>query len=231
MFQSLELKTVIQLDESSVEVNVRDDNDTSSTPETRISVAQQVVNEILETLGVRTAASETSNAPAILPNVSVVAVATNIDEGSIARFVIASRNGTASTNISVSFQIHHARVQVELPERMEVQLRGQDAVAVAIPTINNDHAGEDGYVAISLKEDPSYLIADNERSATVNISDTIDRRQRQAEITAHAQAFLPEFTGTTSAGNLNIVSNRITQGFAEPITKSLTSEGKILFQD
>ena len=219
----------------------------TTTPENqaRISVAQLAVGSILSVLnepqGTAPPTLATESAPALVPpSVSIAAVNNTIDEGATAKFLITSRNGNSSTNISVSFHVNHVRVQVELPGAMNVQLSGQDAIAVAIPTINNDHADEDGYIAVSLTEDPSYLITENEGNAVVNISDAIDRQQRQAEITAHAQAVLPDLTGRMGANNLGIVSNRITQGFSEnanqvlelgghsSLTGMLTASGEIV---
>ncbi len=212
---------------ASVEVNVRDDNDAGSTQDTRIAVADLAVDAILDTLGVSTAASETSNTPFLLPNVSVVAVATKIDEGATAKFLITSKNGVESSKISVSFQIHHAHVQIVLPRNMEVQLGGQDQVAIAIPTINDNYANnEDGYVAVTLTENPSYLITESAGSATVNISDKVDRQQRQAEITAHAQAFLPDLNGRMGAGALETISNRIELGFSKSSNQMLALGGQ-----
>ena len=214
-----------------VVISVIADNDGGQTSESRISVASSAINSIISILNAspRTSPpnSEAESAPALVrPSVSVTAVDNTIDEGAPARFFIASRNGTYSTNISVSFQVHRARVQVELPERMEVQLRGQDTIAVVIPTINNNHAGEDGYVAISLLENSSYLIANNEGSAIVNISDEVDRQQRQAEITAHAQAFLPDLNGRMGAGTLETISNRIELGFSNSGNQMLALGGQ-----
>ena len=215
----------------SASVTVASDDITDSTPGPRISIASTAVDSILDIVNTPQTNTppnlEAESAPAIeRPLVSITTVNNTIDEGATARFMIRSRNGTESTNISVSFQVNHVRAQVELPETMNVQLSGQDAVSIAIPTINNDHADKNGYIAVSLTEDPSYLIAEDKGDAVVNISDAIDRQQRQAEITAHAQAFFPDLTGRMGASNLGIVSNRITQGFSENANQVLELGGR-----
>ena len=149
------------------------------------------------------------------PVVSITAVDDQVDEGTSARFLIASSNGAESTSISVSFQVEQVRVQVILPSSTEIQIGGQDTVSIAIPTINDNHANEDGFVAVSLLEDPDYRIAENAGRAVVNISDAVDRQNRVAELTANVQAFIPDLTGTMGANSLTTVSNRIELGFTE----------------
>ena len=128
---------------------------------TRISVAHTAVNEILSFLNPPQGnsppvTSADSSHTVTAPVVSITAVNDQVDEGTSARFLIASSNGTESTSISVSFQVEQVRVQVVLPRSTEIQISGQDTVSIAIPTINDNHANEDGFVAVSLLEDPDY---------------------------------------------------------------------------
>ena len=215
-------------------ININDTDSERTRQEARISVASLAVNTILSVLDETEQSSASPNigvasARAVaLPIVSVTAIEDQIDEGASARFSIVSRNGAESTNISISYQMHHARVQVELLGKMEVQIRGQNSVSVAIPTIKNNHADEDGYVAILLLEDPSYLIAENEGTAEVTVSDAIDRQNRLTELTAHAQALLPDLTGTMGANSLATISNRIELGFSENGNQVLNLGGQNL---
>ena len=87
-------------------------------------------------------------------------------------------------------------------------------VSISIPTVDDDRASEDGIVSIGILEHESYLISADQNMVEVIVSDAVDRHRRLTEITAHAQAFLPDLTGRMVANNLGIVSNRITQGFS-----------------
>ena len=203
-----------------VVINVNADNDGGQTSESRISVAHTAVDRILTFLnppqGSSPPITNAESSPIMTaPVVSITAVDNQVDEGTSARFLIASSNGAESTSISVSFQVEHLRVQVVLPSSTEIQIGGQETVSIAIPTINDNHANEDGYVAVSLLDNPDYQISDNEGRAVVSISDAVDRQNRVAELTANAQAFIPDLTGTMGANSLVTVSNRIELGFTE----------------
>ena len=187
---------------------------------TRISVAHTAVNEILSFLnppqGSSPPVTSAESSPIMTaPVVSITAVDDQVDEGTSARFLIASSNGTETTSISVSFQVEQVRVQVVLPSSTEIQIGGQETVSLTIPTINDNHANEDGYVAVSLLEAPDYTISENAGHAIVNISDAVDRQNRVNELTANVQAFIPDLTGTMGANSLTTVSNRIELGFTE----------------
>ncbi len=187
---------------------------------TRISIAHTAVDEILSFLNPRQVSSPPitnteSSSVIVSPEVSITAVDDQVDEGTTARFLITSSNGTESTRISVSFQVEQVQVQVVLPSSTEIQIGGQDTVSIAIPTINDNHANEDGYVAVSLLEDPDYQISENAGRAVVNISDAVDRQNRVAELTTNVQAFIPDLTGTMGANSLATVLNRIELGLSE----------------
>ncbi len=217
----------------SAEVTVKNNDFGTGTPEeqARISIADNVIDEILSlfdpTASSPPPSSEVESSPAMTPPVvSIAAVDNLVDEGTSAKFLIISKNGTESTRISVSFQVTHAHVEIDFPRQVKVQLGGQDSVAVEIPTINNNHADKDGFVAVSLIDDQSYVIEENARRAVVNISDAVDRQKRSAELTAHAQAFIPDLTGTTGANTLATVSNRIELGLSEDSQQTLELWGQ-----
>ena len=210
----------------------KDENHISpAVPPARISIANNVADKILAFLN-----PPQSNSPPITnaesspviasPEVSIAAVNNTIDEGATARFMITSRNGENSTNISVAFQVEQVRVQVVIPSNTEIQIGGQETISIAIPTINDNHANEDGYVAVSLVEDPNYQIVENAGRAVVNISDAEDRQNRVAELTANAQAFIPDLTGTMGANSLTTISNRIELGLSESNQQMLELWGR-----
>ncbi len=222
------------VDESNYSAGFRIINEnpiTTPDDESRISVASLAVTSILDILNTPPATSPSdvdaeSALTIVRPLVSIAAIESQVDEGSSARFLIMSRNGAESTNISVSFQVQQSLVEIEHPSKKVVNIAGQEAVSITIPTINNDHADDDGYVAISLLEDPSYLIAENAGRAVVNISDAIDRQQRLNTITAHAQAFIPDLIGQLGANSLATISNRIDLGFSESSNQVLEFGGQ-----
>ena len=205
---------------------------TTPDDEARISVASLAVNAILTSFETPQSSpplntNTESPSPITRPLVSIVAVEKQVDEGAPASFVISTSNRDVTSNITVSFQVQKVRVEIELPNRTSVPLSGKDQVVIAIPTINNDYAErEDGFVTITLSEDPSYLIAENGAEAIVNVSDAIDRQNRLSEITAHAQAFIPDLTGTMGANSIATISNRIKLGFSESGNQKLEFGGQ-----
>ena len=148
------------------------------------------------------------------PLISISALDTQIAEGVSARFVIKSQNGGSSTNITVSLQVHHEHVNINVPANLNVQLSGHDTRLISISTLNDNNANKDGFVNVTISEDPSYLISRNEGSATVRVSDAADRQNRVSANTEFAQAFLPEITGTIGSGTLSTISERIELGFS-----------------
>ena len=197
----------------------------------RISVAHTVVDAIIDFLN-----SPQQGSPALSPaesvaiqtrpTVSISSVDTKITEGESAIFLISTKSGGSTVNITVSLQVQQTRVQIEGPTSMEIQLGSQDTRSVSIATINDGHADEDGIISLSISESPDYLVSTTAGSAVVKVSDAIDRQNRKSEITARTQSFLPELTGVIGANTLETVSNRIDLGFSEESNQELELGGQ-----
>ena len=221
----------IQIDHifNSATITIKD-NDRKNLELPRISVAAVAASSILNlpTLSLDSPESASTDTIAVLtrPFVSISAVVSQIDEGTSARYLVMSSNGQDSTNIVVSLQIHQERVQIEGPTKINVHLNSQEPVSISIPTINNNQADEDGLITVSIMEDSSYLIVANAGTAVVGVSDAVDRQNRLSNISAHAQAFLPNLTGNIGLGTLDIVSNRIELGINEPGNQVLELGGQ-----
>ena len=201
-------KTVIVKSEDSVDV-----------PEQpRISVAQVAVAEIirynersLQGRG-QSAQGESEQVP-IRPTVSINALELTINEGDAANFIVQSRNGDGAREISVYLQISHENTLIEGSEIRYVSLSGQDSESISVPTINDDHAGKDGLISVSIQASPSFEISTGKDTAVVTVSDAIDRQQRVADITAQAQSFLPDLMGIMGSNAVDIVTQRSSQSF------------------
>ena len=206
-------------DNDSVDIT---DNDTAETIENlpRISVAQVAVNTIImnidDLLGNTSASPPVESAPTpTRPTISISEMNSQIEEGAAASFLIMAKNGADATNITVSLQVHQERVNIAGPTNLNVQLQGQNSSSLSISTLNDDHAGEDGFVAVTILEDPSYLIATNEGVATVSVSDAVDRQNRQDLLTSRVNTFMPDVIGNMAARRSEIITQRVQQGFSE----------------
>ena len=186
-----------------------DDPENLAEPE-RISIASHVATTLITTFS---NSPVPSSAEFVIgserPLVSITAIDTQIDEGGSAYFLIVSKNGRESNNISVSLQIHNESVYIEGPTTLNVQLTGQDAKSILISTLDNEHAGEDGLVSVAILESPSYLISEHERYATVKVSDIYDRNALHQKIELANLEVLPVQLRSIGANLMEVVSNRV----------------------
>ena len=186
----------------------------------RIAVAQAAVDTILTNIddllgGTSASPPIESTTVSTRPTISISVVNTQIEEGAAASFLIMTKNGGDAPNITVSLQVHQERVNIAGPANLNVQLQGQNSSSLSISTLNDDHAGEDGFVAVTILEDPSYMIATNEGVATVSVSDAVDRQNRQDLLTARVNTFMPDVVGNMAARRSEIITQRVQQGFSE----------------
>ena len=200
---------------SSVEVMVRD-----ITPEdenlARISIASNAVDAILRTLNIPGVVSPPSeSSPAIeLPKVSVVAVVPVVDEGAPVQFNI-SGSGNLNNNVLVEYTLSgdgdffdNLGQGIYRIKLSAVQPNAQ----VEITTIDDNYAEQDGTLTLTLLDGRTYDLTD-QSNASVAISDLEDRQQRTADITAQAQAFLPDLMGIMGASTVDLVTERSNQNF------------------
>ena len=190
---------------------------TTPDDEARISVASLVVDQLIDLINPPTeSASPAQTDPSLIsshPTVSISTPLKIIDEGMPIELIITTKNGDYTSNLTIAFQISQGTHLIVGSANQNVAMRGHDTVSISIPTVDDDRASDDGIVSIGILEHESYLISADQNMVEVIVSDAVDRHRRLTEITAHAQAFLPDLTGRMGANNLGIVSNRITQGF------------------
>ena len=197
----------------------------------RISIAHTAVDAIIDFLNTPQQGSPALSPAEFVaiqtrPTVSISSVDTKITEGESAIFLISTKSGGPTVNITVSLQVQQTRVQIEGPTSMEIQLGSQDTRSLSIATLNDGHADEDGFVSLSISESPDYLVSSTASSAVVRVSDATDRQNRKSDITARTQSFMPELTGAIGANTLETVSNRIELGFSEESNQVLELGGQ-----
>ena len=205
------------LGKNTVTVAIRDNDEAGQNELPRISVASVVANAILQLPQFAPPRSETAVATPSLPTVSIQAAELVVDEGGIAAFRVISLSDVDGVSISVALQVtsvgdffnfNHATTRI-------LSLRGEDSTDLYFPTIDDVLAEDDGSITVSITADSSFLIAKNQGSATVVISDAIDRQARQELITARAQAFLPDVVGNLAARTSDTIKQRFQQAFSD----------------
>ena len=223
---------VDQYEDTIIVTNPTSDDGSEPTPEARISVADVVVNKLLDLINPQPdtpAPSQSEASPEFIrPTVSISAVNDVVDEGDPIELVVLSQNGSIVNNFMVALQITRGTNLVEGPAHQNIQLNGSSAVPITIPTKNDNRASDDGVVEVTLLESENYSISANQKQneVIITISDETDRQNRLEEITAHAQAFVPELTGTLGANSLATISNRIELGFKESGNQTLELGGQ-----
>ena len=210
------------------EIEIMDDDEPDGTqqtaPEDRISVAQLVVNQLLDNPNLyQSPGSTESPAPSpVLPTISIDAVQTSVSEGSSIVFGITANGGSDSNAILVNLNINPIGDFFDFNEPTQISrsMQGQDSVQVTFPTIDDTIAETDGRLEVTIIPDSSYKIASNNGTASVIISDAEDRQLRQDLLSASTHAFLPDVVGNMAARTSSLISQRIQQGFSE--TKNIT---------
>ena len=186
-------------------------------PDARISVADVVVDSILELLNVSTDPSLTSTGSSRsdpsnnLPVISIVATSRQVDEGLPVQFLLTSRR-PLNESLRVSVNISGtAGTIVSNSTRTIAMDTQQREVRFEIPTIEDDRAEDDGYVTATVIQNPNYRI-DEDSSAVVTISDLADRERRRNQLESANQEVLPNLHNALGVASWSNVSNRI--GFA-----------------
>ena len=151
----------------------------------------------------------------VIPTVSIQAAELIVDEGGIASFRVNSLSDVAGTSITVALQVTSVGDFFEFnqPHTRTVSLQGDDSRGLFFPTIDDTYAEDDGSITLSIAAHSSYKIAENQGSATVVISDAVDRQAREDFITARAQAFLPDVVGNMAARTSETIEQRFQQAF------------------
>ena len=210
---------VDQYKDTIIVTNPMSDDGSDPTPEARISVADVVVTELLNLINPppdTPAPNQTeARSEIIRPIISIAAINQVVDEGTPIELIVISKSSYEGSNLTVTLKVTRGMTLIEGPPYQNVQLNGNERVSIAIPTKNDNRAGGDGVVTVTLIERENYSISKNQSEVNVTISDAIDRQNRLAEITTYVQAFIPDLTGTMGVNSLTTVSNRIELGFTE----------------
>ena len=214
--EDIEENYTINPDKQSASVRVQNDTinpQTSNLP--RISVAESAVISILHELDLATSPIESvESADRELAIISVVALNQNISEGEAVEFDIFS-TGQINDDLLISFAINQNGdfLTAQVPEQVKI-LKSSSKARVVINTQNDQIAEADGTITLQLQQLDSYNIS-SQNSATITVSDAVDRQIRQDLIMAGSQAFLPDVVGNMTARTSDIISQRIEQGFSE----------------
>ena len=202
---------------NSAVVNVISEDEVEETAEQpRISVAQNAVNAILNTLSnvIGTSPPQDESQP-FVPTVSIHAVNPIVEEGGTAEFVVSTGTKLESLGVSVSLQVNPTGDFFDFSEPItrSVHLHGQNSVPISFQTIEDNIAEPDGQIEVTIVVNSAYKIATDKGHANTIISDTSDRKMRQDLLTASSQAFLPDVVGNSVARTTEIINRRVIQGF------------------
>ena len=219
--------------EISAEVEIIDNDQGEQVTQPRISVAQSVVNAILNNpnlygnsaLTERVAPSPT---PLILPTISIDAIQPQVNEGSPVVFSITSKSEPSSITTQVKLSVNPIGNFFEFSESIQISrtLQSQESASIVFPTLDDTIAEDDGQLEVSIIPDSSYKIALNQGTSSVIISDALDRQIRQDLLTTSSQAFLPDVVGNMVAKTSDLISQRIQQGFSETRNVALKLGGE-----
>ena len=141
---------VDQYEDTITVTNPMSDDGSDPTPEARISVADVVVTKLLDLINLppdTPAPNQTeARSEVIRPIISISAINQVVDEGTPIELVVMSKSGYEGSNLTVTLKVTHGTTLIEGPPFRNVQLSGQETVSIAIPTKNDNHAGDDGVV-------------------------------------------------------------------------------------
>ena len=213
-------------------MNIEDnkpDGTQATEPEERISVAQIAVDSILSRLIEESSADMNSvfaeSKSQEPPEISVIASNAEISEGESAIFDIFTRDKlTNSLYISFSINQNGDFLTSQIPSQVHIASNTTKA-RVEINTQDDQIAESDGFVMLQLRQSDTYKIS-HQNSATILISDAVDRQLRQDLLTANSRAFLPDVLGNMTIRTTNLISQRVKQGFKESNNITLNLGGQ-----
>ena len=192
----------------------------------RVAVVEVAVTAILRALPNLSLGrnSAESTAP-ILPKVSIGSLTNSVEEGSPVQFII-STSGNVRTNMSILVDVTGSPGKLERDYSISVTLNSiKNREVIELPTINDNYAGDDGFVTARLREGPSYQI-ESSPIAMIAILDTKDRAKRRNELTTANREVLPNLHHALGVANWSNVSNQIGLAFAGETQPSLILGGQ-----
>ena len=226
---------------SSVTVSVLDNDGIDSTPQPKIGVASQVANRLLDLFAIpNETPQEGETSSSLKPILSVVSVAPIIAEGASAEFDIVSR-GIIHQTFAVQFQIKQIGdfIGGRVPSQINLT-QSHSSARLAIETVDDSLAEEDGQITLILIESTYYRIGE-QSNATVFISDEADRLERKEAISVAGEDVLSDLVGSIGARSINTATSRVRSALnatgpttqfelngADRITDFLTAGGEMI---
>ena len=195
----------------------------------RISVASNVANAILTFLPTRPPATELGQAKHE-PIISISANQPEILEGSRAEFQFTSSHSLDSDlKVNVNVFISENYKSSESPSFIVIT-EGQSKATLEIPTENDNHAEENGSVAIKIESGRGYR-TNLQNRAQVIISDHEDRQLRANQIETGNQEVLSIISTSLNTRAMNALNFRLQQDFNSSDVYTFELNGGSTIQD
>ena len=150
----------------------------------------------------------------------MIANNTEISEGELAEFDIIA-NRTLTNNLIVTFAVSQSGdfLTPQTPTQAQI-VSSTNQTKVFIGTQNDQHAEADGTITLQIQPNRTYQIS-TQSSATVAVSDAVDRQRRKDEIAQRTSEILPEIHNLVGSDALATTAQRIQQ--AQDDSSSSTS--------
>ena len=178
---------------------------TSDDRESRISVAEVAVTAILDSFQ---ANSPVQSSRVVVPTIAIHSVTSEIQEGEVAEFQLhasVSLNSEIFVNLDL---VPNEKVTTTQHQVVEFPAN-QRTTNFVINTIDDDDAGPDSELSVSIISGYGYELAPN-NTATITISDSADReRVRLARVDSINQSILSEYVERTGTETLELINNRM----------------------
>ena len=179
----------------------------TSTNEPRISVADKIMNSLLESVGINLEPEVAK------PVISIKARNDEVAEGEIIRFAIQS-SLVPDTDLIVEITIDSPNDSISESTPMRVTMPAEASThIIELATSDDNKAESNELITLTINEQPTYTISKTAGSASVTLTDHKDW-QRRSEIARSNGVVIPQLAGRLSAQSLNQISERIQQGFA-----------------
>ena len=208
-----------------VKVTIQSDNvNQNQGDEARIAIASQVADLVLKIQNDNLIVPETTSSDinsSVRPVVAVMAIVDTIQEGELAQFQISS-----SLPISTPISIHVEQSGEFLSSTPPTQylLNGEKEGILELATSDDQIAEPDGTITLSITYGRGYIITEGNASASVSISDHVDRVARQQQIISNISHLLPQINQAESELLNESLTNRI-QSFNSAERKSYFNLG------
>ena len=213
--------------------------DGQSTSQTRISVANAVVTAILADPPGRSIEPQLTDIGSnIKPKVSISAVESKIEEGSIAQFqLIASERISRTINVNLNILDSGDFIKGTIPQTIHL-LPTNSPYHVSIETKDDTVATADGKISIEILTGEDYVVGDS-NIATVIVSD-LDDRLRAEQIANLNQRVMSQLLSSVSDHSVSTISNRLQYsddlgadptfkfGDSHSLSSFITSNGELL---